>query len=1464
MYRVSRFFVSDITAGDNLLQQARFAVCKEGERADHGVIVAANGSCKTTLLSFLLSVFCPHKDRFVQYVQSGGDKRLEQYLIPGRPAVVLLHLVATLEANLFDAAPEEHLVVGQILHRHKTDPSQVDRIHFVADSPTKTPEFFDALEAQWESLLESERPWQAVRAFLQERVFQTTSQREWEEQLERLELDPWLLNRQVDFARTEGGIKDAFRFKNEEEFLSFFLGCVSDLETADSLRTAVKKTLEKVKHRPERNAQLSSILRLREELESYDDKSASWRKAREESRKTRLLLGEVRHVMEASRIRIEKAHAETGDELKGLTRRIGQTRTAKETAQANGKRIAHAEVSGKLHRLKTARQDMDGIINGLSSEIVAVEGAGLESEWKMRAAELRMREEALERGHGDIAPLRQKTLERAAQYHFRIDGEKSRLQAEIGEMEKADAALSKESDTLRREREGVSTSVHQLQRQTHELTTRIETAETAARNLKLEPGETSEQAQARFADALATATTRMEEITATMDAREEDEREAGASWKRQHARKSALESGLEKAKREVSRCLERRTELETTPLLQRMAGTERFDVTRPELLTRLREWLARQAGLLSELHTRKAGVLSMAEALKDAQSVAVDAETRKLHLHLLRSGISPSAVRPAVEALWDVLRDSGAVADRMAASPGRFSGLVVASKSVRDAVCDIPVPEDLYRPIPLLLADTLLEETPASGDAVITPKDAGIYSPDFVEKRRKHLEAEQETVERRISETETGIDDGKRVRDLLESFQKAYPDSAAIDALSAKVAECETEIREVTDALEKLSERQETLAAERKRLQTERATLTGKARELEIHRKHIEDWVAQYGSIERLSETRHARMTELSEAKVALDALEKKLEALRVLQDQRRQEKGKLREEVMRLDFMTRDIPLSRDVTLTDEREAEARDASLDTLKSLHEQARELEHQMESELGLSALSREVTQLASACREIDVKRKRFASEKKPDSDLLLWWASRTEEERSARLEEARSEIDTKKDDRHALQTDIALCGSKQTDIDTDLRKMATKGIRPDIADLPDTPEALAKLAGFQKLEEDRFQTELERLAERMTHLETRRKAGDALVRELAPLCARLEIVSPVWDAKSPRWEFPRFQADSEALDVKAFSTTVARKIADVNQLEKQVESRRKLLTSSFDRLQDRLRDETIQKQLPPIVDQLRRHDAESLADQCPQLVAQCDNLAENIRSEIARSDRFVSDLVGTLFQQTHAWYKKLQKAIGIRIPEDVFIYGGKPILQMNGRLDFNKNETPFRESINSWLDELITRERLPEANSKSGNQLGSELLYRLLRASSGKPAFGIRILKCDDTARHYEAVGKDLGSGGEALTTAVLLYSLLTSMRQQKRNNKEEKLPAFLIADNPLGVCNRSDFLDAQLKVARSMGIQCVYFTGIHDQESLGLFQHRVAIRKGDKRVRIGDRDLHRLEVFEQNVEEVPS
>ena len=168
-------------------------------------------------------------------------------------------------------------------------PDKTDRTFFIAQSA----DLFDELRAQWDDLLNQEKPYKAVRDFMLPCVQQTTSQKEWSEKLEQLGLDPWLIDRQVDFARTEGGIKDAFKFRSEEDFLSFFLGCVTDLDAAATLRSRIEQDLRKMQERPRKISRLNTVRNLKERIADFDATAATWRSAYRDIETWQLKLGEA-------------------------------------------------------------------------------------------------------------------------------------------------------------------------------------------------------------------------------------------------------------------------------------------------------------------------------------------------------------------------------------------------------------------------------------------------------------------------------------------------------------------------------------------------------------------------------------------------------------------------------------------------------------------------------------------------------------------------------------------------------------------------------------------------------------------------------------------------------------------------------------------------------------------------------------------------------------------------------------------------------------------------------------------------------------------------------------------------------------------------------------------------------------------------------------------------------------------
>ncbi|VFQ47040.1 hypothetical protein [Desulfoluna butyratoxydans] len=1457
MYRLSRFFISDVAAGENIVQNGYFPICREGERADHGVLFAQNGSCKTTLLSFLLSAFCPEQRRFVQHLQSGGDKSLDQYLIPGRPAVVLINLTVTAEPTLFEAEPEEHLLVGQLIYRHKGAAGKIDRIYFTSSEES----LFDELRFAWPGLSAEEKPFTAAREYITPRVTSTTSQRDWEEHLEKLDLDPWLVNRQVDFARSEGGIKDAFKFRNEEEFMGFFLGCVTDLDVAAKLRETTLQSMEKMRHRPEKKARLKAAWGLREKLSEFEAVSGKWRSAGDDTDAFRLRLGEARRLLSTAKaaaaargkevaVKIHEA-AESHD---AVTLQLNRTR-------ANAFYLESVKYAREEKRLK---EQVDAATEAYASgrrEQASLRGAGLAAKIRRLSAQIDDREKALSDKDDALAPVREQISVRSSQYHHRLASERDEAAKERHRLKEEQQAAGSRRRTIEAEAEALASDVEKARHTITRCTTLIDAAETSRTALALAQDQSPEEALEDLKTEQSQHASRREEIIASLEDLYLEMEESKQLWKRSQREQVEAESAAKKAAEALDKEKAARESLQANRHLAAVAGCSDLSPHRPDLASRVAEMLQRKRNAVAEQNHRRFTLDDDIERLSTTETLAVDADTRRLLAWLQEEGVSPADVKAFPDYLAVEYGDPQVVARFLEKDPGRFTGIMAKNDKVLEKVKALSTPDWLTRPVVISVPSALEEVADCQGH-VLAPADASVYSPSFIETRITELKARRAALVETLVSEQALLAEMEHAARLLTAYLEQYPDESGLQALEGQLTEAGHRVEEIQAEIARAEEAQRVLLSEENRLKGEAKGITEKEGELTRRMQQITAWQTQYGELEAWKQSLNdenrnlssfeGRKTEIRESREALgDEMTRLVELL-----------ARNEASVKRLDEKAELVPQG-DATLDEDQKQEAREMDLSALASLYAEALERERRVAGELGIESLAAELTELKAKRQKEAAELERSRREYDLDEALVETWASHTDAERAERMEALAAMLEETLEQKGAFVGKQEGIVREKQRLDLELGRWKGRGVTPDVsADTLET-DALDEAMEGCSLEGARLREELMDLETRQTKLKSKADMVKTWSTSLDLGTARIKDYTPVWDEESPRREWPELV---ECANPVVAAEVFLKEVEEVIRLEADsvAESVRqhRVMSAAFDRLQVSLSDEKLKEALPAVVDELRRHDAETLGAQSAAMVATCKDLAENIESDLARSEKFVGSLIGMMLQHVKECHQKLLTATRITMPDDVFIYGGKAILRCSRRLDFARHEEAFRESIDNWLHELIEANRMPEVNARTGNMLGAELMYRLLQAATGKSEFAVRLLKCDDTGRRYEQVGKDLGSGGEALTTAVLLYALLTSMRQKRRNRKEDRLPAFLIADNPLGVCNRSDFLDAQLKVARAMGIQCVYFTGINDTESLGLFEHRVAVRKSGKRVQIEGVDYNHLEVIEQNLERV--
>ena len=1467
MYKLSRFFVSDIVAGENILRNGYFPILKKNSQADHGIIVAANGSCKTTLLSFLFSVFAPDRRRFVQYLQSNGDKSLEQYLVPGRPAVVMLDLSINLTPTLFDAKPREHLVIGQLLYRDKSAPDKIRRSYFIAKSDAagsgaQAANFFDGLRLQWEDLSRSNTPHGAVKEYLNDKVLQTDNQTEWAEKLESLGLDPWLVNRQVDFSRSEGGIKDSFKFKSEAEFLSFFLGCVSDLDGAMAIRKNTAQTIDKMKNRPEKKKQLAAVISLKKNLEKFHETGREWRSVHREMEETLIQLGEAVHLLTSAKKEADLALEGSDSALRKNRERQKQVKTDLETAQANQVKIEEISHAREVSELKRLIKEADRQLKTCEDERLALKASDLMALLRQLKAEAESREKALAGKDSQLEPARQETDLRAAQYHVRLGSQRMETESAIGSMEKEQLAEEKKHEALKAELREQEKKIAALNETLTRLSAQINAARMARDNIGLAPGEEPRESLAELERQIHDGGEKLLLTTARL--RETGERQQQIQPRFQELHRSRIQA--EEELKQIRKCMAdeklKRENLLGDAHLISIAGSASFDPTLADLATRLGESIARSRTRTEDLQEQLLGMKNELKRLENMSSLMVDSQVSKFVSHCISQGLSGSEVKPFLDYLSALDKTPEEIAMVVEGDPGRFTGIMALSDGVIKKIQDLPVPDWLHKPV-VISTPLDMEKEPGRKLTVITPKDPMVYSKTYLEDQKKSLNRQCEKLRAQVSERISRIRSMEATETRLREYRQQYPDLVAVEALSRNLEAAKKNLDAMPSEILALEKEMDAHNAAKKELEVIFHRETRHLARLEEVVKQVKNWLSQYGEMDAWEKDLSGGEIKRLEMKhVAMQILENEKQSAETLTRLHGTLAGK-RAELKNLEDRADDIPATDGLALTESQVQEALSMDLSALRRQYEQTQSNAIRIASELGIDGLRNDLQRVKQILQKTANDLERYRSKNTFDEEFARLWATKSSRDRdertailSATLEELKEQRASQRGKLEGRERDLVRCRSE-------LKSLSGRGINGDIdpRDLENTDldGLILHYKDLAAAREEKLNGLKQNGMQRAAELEKHRRWVNELELGLATVSGH----SPFWDSLSPRRQWQALvRGEDPVKNALLFRDGMKTLLNTRKEMEAFMESSRKNMGRAFDQLKGELKDDTLKRQLPAIVDELSRHDAESLGGQSGELMEKCNHIAANIESDLSRSARFVESLVDQLFQHVRVAYQKLQTASKQLMPDSVFVYGGKPILKSGTRLDFTRHTMIYRKTIDNWLDELIEKNHVPEVSAKAGDTLAMELLYRLLKVSSAKQEFGIRLLKCDDTGRNYEPVGKDLGSGGEALTTAVLLYSLLTSMRQRRRNKKDDRLPAFLIADNPLGVCNRSDFLDTQLKVARAMGIQCIYFTGINDRESLGLFQHRMAIRHSGGNIQVGGKPYNSLEVIEQNVEEV--
>lgn len=115
--------------------------------------------------------------------------------------------------------------------------------------------------------------------------------------------------------------------------------------------------------------------------------------------------------------------------------------------------------------------------------------------------------------------------------------------------------------------------------------------------------------------------------------------------------------------------------------------------------------------------------------------------------------------------------------------------------------------------------------------------------------------------------------------------------------------------------------------------------------------------------------------------------------------------------------------------------------------------------------------------------------------------------------------------------------------------------------------------------------------------------------------------------------------------------------------------------------------------------------------------------------------------------------------------------------------------------------------------------------GTSLLLRGVAAAVGTRGFRVRILKPEAVLRKTRVPVsqlKDVFSGGQVLTTAIVLYCTMAALRANEQGRSTHRHSGVLFLDNPIGRASATYLLRLQQAVAGALGVQLIFTTGLED------------------------------------------
>ena len=1437
---------------------------------DHVVIGLENGGGKSTLLSFIQHVFVPHAEMFLarraqrRQKKEGREKRIEHYVPGGAPTHVIVELELPERQGRLGGSPR--VLVGACLHKEADAKADVKADEFFWSAHCVTDELtLDSLPLrsdrrrlwdhnEWRSWLDDKRT--AVPAA---QIVVHTRQGAWEQHLrDDLRID-------VDFVRSfltlmnedEGAADHVFTYASSRAFLNSLVKAVANPATIDNLKKSLvgmRSDADGIRTDRRRERLLRDLITCTEplaesaaELAHLSDRRTQFVDA--------VLAADVR--TRTTMDLADKAASEASSERDRLEReaRAADSRS-RDTAAIETlarRQLAALELESSQNGLAKACTDADASRSRERTVAAAALLVALRNE--QSAAEEVVR--ALESRRDDAEPLRSSAASATLAWLDLLNSAVGRVDKEIHQSEvdvtAAESVASAAADARTKTAGEIARFEEQI-RQIDEEIARVDAKRDAAvRDGLLDDGQPLDDA----AEA------------------------ARGEVKRFRSEREQASAAAEAAQNELMQLSEKRTGLEveaTTLSIRRQDAQEAEESARNAA-----ENLAAELGasglidlapivLDTQADAIRETLAAVITATRDAQIGAVvsAAEARRVTVAIDEGGLLPPRSdievlcararkqRLGVRSGWTYLAQLPAdIAQRYATThPALADGIVVNIPGDLAATVELlrDARDHLTGPVVVAGPDAFESDATLSGEVVLP--DPGFWSRDAAGSQLNARNDAQRQAERQAEECgeriEVAIKLDQQVRDWSMRFG-----AGSIEAAHAESEMLATQLREIATQIHEIDEERERLKRDRQaatdvvadlvrqlEAATERAVvlerLNGDAVRvsmLDDQREPLVEGRETAVSYQRDTEEEFARQTQA--AKTARDRGEQ-------LRSDRRDLGFDVAEaKSIAIQVAHDNDTIDHDVADVDHQQAKAAaqtryatwrgsisDPELEARLETHrQQVAEIDRKLtdEFEAKYRTLAHSVLEEDSSYTAADFNREKQRA--REETDRLVHVVGRFEvevEQRQKTLNEI--EAETRRQRRAAQLEDAYITEDLER-----ARVVAEEfgNARATALIARQSAEEQARLAVEEAVRTDRVHQALREIVRELARaLQVLAAAGPVM--ELLDLTDRehsLDVSAALLDGPDAAAQLVTH------LDNSAEKENLAVLQEAVNELTEAADALRRNLsevetqtTGRLDAVEAVLRDadETIVAG-DQLLQLLRRSGRRELLDRVTEYHRSASERHAVVSDHVAK----FADRLAALAAEAYATIETLRREVNRTVrdstlPETPTLgrWGGLPLLKLGGisTLTMEQRQTAIHTKLQEWFD--------PDAKSRPDFDADATI-WALLEVTT--PRLTAKVLIPSDPLDPDHKPVDELAletSGGEGVTFALMLASLLASRRAANNGHASTTIPL----DNPFAKLTKPTWLRLARDVATAMHVRLVLLTGMKDLGALSVFPALIQLR----------------------------